>query len=77
MARKAKIETKPRTKTDTPTRLRQLAFKRSDVTRAIRAARDADISIGRVEIDGGRIVIIPKTGATETDDTSERIISKL
>jgi hypothetical protein len=37
-----------------------LPFKGSDVTRAVRAAQDADVPIGRIEIEGSRITIVPK-----------------
>jgi hypothetical protein len=34
-------------------------FKRSDVRRAIKAVESAGIAIARVEIEGGRISIVP------------------
>jgi hypothetical protein len=38
----------------------RLAFKQTDVTRAIKAALAAGVQIARIEIDrGGRIVIVP------------------
>lgn len=55
-----------------------LAFKQTDVVRAVKAARAAGLEIGRIEIErNGRIVIIPGPanqihsegeGANEWDD---------
>jgi hypothetical protein len=66
-------------KTGAPRPRSQLSFKRSDVTRAVRAAQDADLPIGRVEIDPstGKIMIIAKSGEIGNNDTPEGIISKL
>jgi hypothetical protein len=63
MPRKAQAKTKP--KLDAPRRRSQCAFKRSDVTRAVRAAQDANLPIGSVVIEGGRITIIPKSDAPQ------------
>ena len=55
-----------------------LAFKRSDVVRAVRAMGDAGLPIGRVEIDRtGRIVIVPKSDdAAQTNNEVEDWITK-
>ncbi|MEN3791845.1 hypothetical protein [Fulvimarina sp. MAC3] len=36
-----------------------VVFKQSDLTRAIKAARAAGLDVGRIEIEPGRIVVIP------------------
>jgi hypothetical protein len=62
MARKAQAKRKTETKPDAPPRQRsQSAFKLSDVSRAIRAAKDAKLPIGKVEIArNGCITISPR-----------------
>ena len=45
------------------------AFKQTDLSKAIRAARNADLDVERIEIDrAGRITIVPRrlAGAAET-----------
>lgn len=72
MARTTKSKAKPKTDAS-PTRRSQLAFKRSDVTRAVRAARDADVPIGRIEIEGGRITIIPKSDTPQQGNSWDEV----
>jgi hypothetical protein len=71
MARKAPTKTKP----EAPRRPRvPVAFKRTDVARAVRAARDADLSIGRIEISkSGCITIIPKTDAPQAGNRRDDV----
>jgi hypothetical protein len=64
MARNAKAKPKP--KPSAPRARSALNFKRRDVVRAIRAAKDAELPIGRIEIDrSGCIIITPKADAPQ------------
>jgi hypothetical protein len=64
-------------KTGAPRPRSQLSFKRSDVTRAIRAARDADMPIGRIEIARtGDIVIVPKSDTAQANNEVEDWVNK-
>jgi hypothetical protein len=50
----------------------QLKFTHRDITRAVKAMKAAGVEIGRIEMDhDGKIVIIPKGGATTTATSSE------
>lgn len=47
-------------------------FKQSDLTRALKAARDAGVTIARVEIDkAGKIVVIAGTPKNDDDRGGE------
>ena len=50
-------------------------FKQRDVTRALRAAKAAGIEVGRFEIGGGKIIIIPAGGAPSvpTDELDQEL----
>ena len=48
------------------------AFRQRDVTRAIKAARAADVDIARIEILDGKIVIIPNNSA-DPDDLDQEL----
>jgi hypothetical protein len=66
MASRAKSKPKPRTMLKpAPTRRAQLPFRRSDVTRACRAVQDANVPIGSIVIEGGRIIIVPKSDTAQ------------
>ena len=41
-------------------------FKRSDVRRAIKAVDSAGIGIGRIEVEGSKITIVPADGEKQT-----------
>lgn len=41
-----------------PRRIKRPSVRQSDVTRAIKGAKGAGIQIGRVEIEGGKIVLV-------------------
>jgi len=50
----------------------QLTFRQTDVTRAIRAAQAAGVSVGRVEIDkSGKIVIVAGSPANSNEPGDE------
>ena len=44
--------------TDPSRRVKRPSVRQSDVTRAIKGAKDAGVQIGRVEIEGGKIVLV-------------------
>jgi hypothetical protein len=50
-------------------------FRKTDVKRAVQAVEGAGVKIGRIELDGGKIVIIPGTEpappATAPSSTNE------
>ena len=49
-----------------------LTFKRSDVTRALKAAAAAGIDVGRIEIDrDGKIIVVAAAPATAPDTDHE------
>jgi hypothetical protein len=41
-------------------------FRENDVKRLVRSVERAGVKIGRVELQGGRVVLFPADGATET-----------
>lgn len=52
------------------------SFKKIDVTRAIEAVRAGGVQIGRIEIEQGRIIIVPDNGAKQSENALDQWISK-
>ena len=53
-------------------------FRRTDVKRAIQAAQAAGIKIGRVELEGGKVSIIPADDeSAESADNSNNSFDKI
>jgi hypothetical protein len=51
-------------------------FRRTDVKRAVQALHGADLKVGRVELHGSRVVIIP-AGEDEIADDSNNSFDKI
>lgn len=51
-----------------PRRLNRPSVRQSDVTRAIKGAKDAGIDIGRVEIEGRKIVLVAANAQSDGGD---------
>jgi hypothetical protein len=45
-------------------------FRRTDVKRAVQAVQAAGLKIGRVELHGGKVLIIPATDEEVADDSN-------
>ena len=51
-------------------------FRRTDVKRAVQAVRSAGLKVARVELDGGKVTIIP-AGNEELPDDSNNSFDKI
>jgi uncharacterized protein YjlB len=54
-------------------------FRRNDVKRAVQAVQEAGLKVARVELHGGKVLIIPAGDEEVTDDSSnsfDKIIRK-
>lgn len=47
-------------------------FRKVDLTRAIEAARAGGVPVGRIEIEGAKIVIVAANEAAASDDALEK-----
>jgi hypothetical protein len=50
---------------------RRAPFRQIDVKRAVNGARAAGVAIGRVEIEGGKILIFPVDDSSPASDAAE------
>ncbi|MCY1664586.1 hypothetical protein [Rhizobium sp. SL86] len=47
-------------------------FRKSDLTRAIEATRAGGVPVGRIEIEGSKIVIVAASEAAASDDALDK-----
>ncbi len=50
---------------------RPATFRQADITRAVKGARAAGLSVAKVEVDNGRITVIAATGEAATGPMSD------
>jgi hypothetical protein len=52
------------------------SFTKIDLKRAVEAVRAGGVQIGRIEIEQGRIIIVPDNGAKQSENALDQWMSK-